>query len=347
MISFVVDDNATSLSVHSRLVERIIDGEVRSFTDPLKALSEAGAVLPDLVLVDFIMPGLDGVTFIRRLRAIAGLELVPVVMITSESDRKTRIEALEAGATDFISKPVEPVELKARLRNLVELRIAQKLLNIRAAERAKSAPLSEGQSTAQQRELMFTVAGAIATRSGEPSEHPMRVAEIARLMALELGFDEISARYIEWAAAFHDIGMIGLPDAVVRGEATAAGADPLQRREHATIGGRFFESSPSPLVRLCQDVALSHHERWNGSGYPSGSKGQDIPIAGRIVAVADAFDERLGRTTAVSDLERVKATILEGAGTEFDPSCVAAFSRAWAAIQSLYRKEPTSIRLVA
>lgn len=338
MRALLIDDNATSLSLLTRLMSKVSDCEVVSFTDPVAAPTSIRSQNFDTALIDYMMDGMNGIEVIRHIRTIDQLRHIPIVMVTGEDERSVRIDAIHAGATDFLTKPIEPVEFKARVKNLLDLRLAQRAV----AERAKWLETEVAQATRRlherERELVFHLARAIESRDGSTGAHVARMAEIARLISEELGLSDDLTRTIHLAAPLHDVGKIGVADAVL----TKGGALTPEERsaieQHVVLGEHILSGSTSDLVRMACDIAAAHHERWDGSGYPRGLAGEDIPLGGRIAAIADVFDALVSTRPykARWSLNKARDYILAGSGTQFDPACVNAFDRRWNEIRELY-----------
>ncbi|MGO7903293.1 HD domain-containing phosphohydrolase [Rhizobium leguminosarum] len=334
----IVDDSESSLLALETAVRGFAGCVVESFTNPLEALARCQAVDFDVVLVDYMMPEMNGIEMVRRLRRQPGYEDVPVVMITSQAKRAVRLEALEAGATDFLAKPFDPLELQARVLNLMALHKAQLAL----ADRAKSLDMAFRHATEQadmrEQEIIWCLAQAMASRDGNTGDHIERVANIAELIAEGLGLDRIQRRNIYLAAPLHDIGKIAIPDAILQKPGKLERHEIERMREHVPIGVAILANSSAELSRVATDIIAGHHEKWDGSGYPKGLSGDAIPIEGRIVAVADVFEALCSDRPYKQawPIEQAYEEIIACSGSHFDPACVAAFRRKWPAIRALF-----------
>ncbi len=275
---------------------------------------------------------------IRRLRRQPGYEDVPVVMVTSQAKRSVRLEALAAGATDFLAKPFDPLELQARVLNLMALHKAQLAL----ADRAKSLDMAFRHATEQadmrEQEIIWCLAQAMASRDGNTGDHIERVANIAELIAEGLGLDRIQRRNIYLAAPLHDIGKIAIPDAILQKPGKLDQHEIELMREHVPIGVAILANSSAELSRVATAIIAGHHEKWDGTGYPKGLSGDAIPIEARIVAVADVFEALCSDRPYKQawPFERAYEEIIACSGSHFDPACVAAFRRKWPAIRALF-----------
>jgi len=333
----IVDDSRSSLAFLVQKVRELGGHEVEAFLDPLAALDRCSVVQFDLVILDNVMPGVDGVEVTRRLRARDSYRLVPIVMVTSDSNKDLRLAAVAAGAHDFLPKPFETVELQARVRNLLALRQAQIELADRARWLMDEVETATRHVVEREEELIWRLARAIEYRDGDTGEHVSRVALISRLIAESVGLPPERCRIIYLAAPLHDIGKIGIADAVLSKPGRLTAAETAIMRQHVSIGARILERGSSELIRVAELIAQSHHERWDGGGYPDCLSGEDIPIEARIVAVADVFDAlcSVRPYKEAWPIERAYAEILRGSGTQFDPNCIAAFEARWPEIASI------------
>jgi putative two-component system response regulator len=327
----VVDDSRSSLGFLAQKVGEVGAHEVEAYLDPLAALDRCAAVQFDLVILDNVMPGVDGVEVTRRLRAREGYRSVPIVMVTSDSDKTLRLAAVAAGANDFLPKPFETVELQARVTNLLALRQAQLDLADRARWLMHEVETATRHVIEREEELIWRLARAIEYRDGDTGEHVSRVALISRIIAEGVGLPPERCRIIYLAAPLHDIGKIGIADAILSKPGRLTTGETATMRQHVSIGARILERGSSELIRAAELIAQSHHERWDGGGYPDCLSGEDIPIEARIVAVADVFDAlcSVQPYKAAWPIAKARSEILRGSGTQFDPTCIAAFEARW------------------
>lgn len=327
----IVEDEPIALSVLKRVAAQGLGCTVIGHHDALDAIADCTETTADLVLVDYQMPGLDGIEFIRRLRAQAPYAHVPVVMITAEKSNALKMEAIEAGATDFLNKPVDPEELKSRARNLLKLRQAQLELADRARLLASEVERATRRLVESEEEIIWRLARAIEYRDGGTGEHISRVASISRILAEELRLEPDHCRNIYLAAPLHDVGKVGIADSILNKPGKLTEEEFAEMRRHVEFGAEILADGHSDLVRVAASIAASHHEKWNGTGYPLGLAGEAIPVEGRIVAIADVFDALCSRRSYKDawSPEDARAEISGLAGTHFDPACVAAFDRSW------------------
>lgn len=336
----VVDDSATNLLLLSQMI-RSIDGTPFPYSDPIKALENAPTLNIDLALVDYEMPGLNGVELIKQLHAVSDLRDVPVVMVTACEQTAVRYAALDAGATDFLRKPVDPVEVKSRLRNLFKLREAQNQLRQRCSGLADEVSATTRELIDREEEIIYRLSRAAEYRDTETGAHIARMARYCRLIAEALGLDKNACRTIYLAAPMHDIGKIAVADSILLKPARLTPEERAVMEHHTLHGHKILADSKSPLIRQAAEIAVSHHERWDGSGYPKGLRGVEIPLFGRIAAVADVFDALTSERPYKSAWkpEDAKAHIVEASGTHFDPACVDAFCGRWDDVMSICASE--------
>lgn len=328
----VIDDSEINLTLLKHLVGRLPECEPRLFADPHEGLSWCQAEVPDLVIVDYMMPGMDGVEFIRRFRGTAGREEIPLLMITANDEREVRYQALDSGANDFLTKPIDKHEFLARTRNMLALRVSQKHL----ADRAEWLTVEVNRATAEiaqrERELIFRISRAAEFRDPETGAHIQRMAHYSRLIAQGLGMPAATQQLILEAAPMHDVGKIGIPDYILLKPGRLTREEFELMKRHAQLGYELLKESGSKVLQLGAEIALTHHEKFDGSGYPRGLSGEAIPLPGRIVAVADVFDALTSERPykRAWDVEQAADYLREEAGKHFDPLCVEVFLGAWA-----------------
>ncbi|WP_342670026.1 HD domain-containing phosphohydrolase [Magnetospirillum moscoviense] len=328
----IVDDNDTNLTLFEQIAKRVAeDVVVTCHPDPIEALQNATASLPDLVVVDFMMPGLDGHQLLEAIRLLPGGRDVPIIMITAAGERQVRHRALELGATDFLTKPVDATEMRVRLTNLLALRrshLAQKNRNKWLAEEVRKATSA---ITAREHELIVRLSRAAEFRDPETGGHIQRMAHFSRMIAAGLGLPDDQCDLILKAAPMHDVGKLGIPDAILLKPGRLTDEEFSVMKRHPSIGHAILDGSESDLIRLGAEIAYYHHEKYDGSGYPFGLKGKDIPLTGRIVAVADVFDALTSTRPYKTGwtVEEAAKFLETGRGTHFDPACVDAFLAAW------------------
>ncbi len=332
MLVHIVDDNHTNLMLFEQLV--LMSGEdveVETYTDPLAALSAALEHLPDLVLVDYMMPKLDGHGYLRSLHQLPGSQDVPVVMVTASNDRAVRQKALDLGATDFLAKPVDPSEVKARLRNLLALRRSTLQLHRMNRDLADGVRTATATVFEREQELIWRLSKAAEFRDPETGGHIARMAHYSQMIARRMGLNDDTCDLLLRAAPMHDLGKLGIPDGILLKPGKLTDEEFRIMAQHPQIGYEILSNSRSELIRMGASIALSHHEKFDGSGYPNHLAGACIPLLGRIVAVADVFDALTSERPykRAWDLDRARALLVDSQGSHFDPECVQAFLQGW------------------
>lgn len=321
----IIDDEFTSRTILDRVV-RSIQGNiiVRTFADPIEAMAWIRSNQADLILVDYMMSGMTGLEVVQQIRSISFLDGVPIVVVTSMEERNIRYKVLDAGASDFISKPLDPYECRARCRNMLTLRRLQK-----ESSRSLTQAVANATDKIHQREMdtLFTLAKAGEHRDSETGNHIKRMAKYSRLIAETLGLSPERCDLIKHAAPMHDIGKIGTPDHILLKPSRLTPEEFDIMKNHATIGHQILQHSPSKYLSLGAVIALGHHEKFDGSGYPGGLKGESIPLEARIVAVADVYDALTSHRPYKKAWSNEEAEIYLTAnrGAHFDPECVDAF----------------------
>ncbi|HVW93509.1 MAG TPA: HD domain-containing phosphohydrolase [Devosia sp.] len=333
----IIDDSRSSLAMLAVVIGELPHVDIATFVSPIEALRRSEAEQFDLVLVDHVMPEMDGVEVTRQLRGRDNYRLVPIIMVTSDRDQRVRLDAIGAGATDFVNKPFDRVELLARVRNLLALRKAQIDLADRANWLAREVERATRHLAEREEEVIWRLARAIEYRDGDTGGHVSRVALVCRMIAEGMKLSPERCRMIYLAAPLHDVGKIGIADAILSKPGRLTAEEMAIMRQHVTIGARILESGSSELIRTAEIIALSHHECWDGSGYPNGLSGLDIPIEGRIAAIADVFDALCSARPykAAWPIDKARAEINALAGTRFDPAGVAAFEARWVDIAAV------------
>lgn len=336
----IVDDRSTARSLLEGLARSLEPGiVVECFAEPQSALEHLQTVTPDLIITDYRMPGMDGIEFTRRVRAEKRLADVPLIIVTVVEDRQIRYQALENGATDFLTRPIDPQECRARCLNLLALRRNQKLVHDRAKWLEDQVSQATREVRERERETLLKLAKAGEYRDQDTGNHIIRMARYARLIAEELQLNAMECDEIESAAPMHDIGKIGIPDQILLKPGFHTPEESVIMRRHPVIGYEILVDSPSRFLQMGAVIALGHHEKFDGTGYPQGLAGTDIPLAARIVAVADVFDALTSvrpykkAWSFQSSLEYIQTH----SGKHFDPDCVHAFEQRIDAVSQIMR----------
>ena len=318
----IVDDTPENLTVLGDILSP--DYKVQAANNGELALKLAGRdPAPDMILLDIMMPGLSGYEVCERLKSNLATRRIPVIFVTAMTDAQDETRGFELGAVDYITKPVSPPVVKARVRTHLALYNQQRELARLVREATEELLLTR-------QEVIRQLGRAAEFKDNETGLHVVRMSQYARLIALAAGLDPRDAELIFQAAPMHDIGKIGVPDAVLKKPAKLDDDEWATMRSHALMGGSIIGDHPSDLLRLARSIALTHHEKWDGTGYPNGLKGEEISIEGRITAVADVFDALTSRRPYKKawTVEEASTFIQEQSGIHFDPRVVGAFLKA-------------------
>ncbi len=317
-----IPENITALAVNLRN-----DYQLVVATNGIDALEAISTERPDLILLDVNMPGMDGYEVCRKLKAQATTCDIPVIFITAMSELQDEERGFELGAVDYITKPISPSILRARVKTHLALHHQTQTLENQVVERTHD--LIE-----TRRQIIIRLSRAAEYRDNETGNHVIRMSHYSRLIAQAGGLDAKFVDLLYNAAPMHDVGKIGIPDSILL---KPGKLDPTEwdiMEQHPAIGAGIIGQHPDELLQMAYVVALAHHEKWDGSGYPNKLQGADIPVAARIVALADVFDALTSnrpykKAWSVEDALRV---IDEGSGKHFDPKWIAPFHAALPAI---------------
>jgi len=326
----IVDDEAANVELLQRILQMDGYSDISGYTDPREFLDSCRILPPDLVLLDLMMPEINGFQVLERLkRSVLDFDYRPVMVITSDDDRETKQKALSSGARDFLAKPVSPVEVRLRVGNLLHTRFLQLELQ-RYAERLEDRVSSRTAQLEEARlEILERLALAAEYRDDETGEHTQRVGREAAALARVLGLPPDEIEDIRRAAPLHDVGKIAIPDRILLKKGPLTDAERAKMQEHATVGASILSGSRFPMMLMAEEIALHHHECWDGSGYPAGLQGEQIPMSARIASVIDVFDslthERVYKRAWTTDeaLDEIQRL----SGTKFDPAVAEAFLR--------------------
>jgi len=318
----VVDDEPANVRVLERLLQRAGYHRIRTTSDSREVEDLFEDFDPDLVLLDLHMPHLDGFELMELLNEKIGPDVyLPVLVLTGHTDPDTKRRALSLGAKDFVGKPFESTEVLLRIKNLLETRTLHEELRAHSETLERKVQSRTRELAEAQTEILHRLALAAEYRDDVTGRHAERVGVVSALIAGALRLPEDEVRVIRRAAPLHDVGKIGIPDAILMKPGPLSPQEFEVMRSHTTIGGRILSGTDYRLLETARLIALYHHEKWDGSGYQPGRAGEDIPLVGRIVAAADAFDclthERPYKTP--TSLEAAKEEIQRTSGSHFDP----------------------------
>lgn len=325
----IVDDGESNVLLLRRMLERAGYTQVRATTDPRRAPAMFLEMVPDLVLLDLHMPEVDGFELMEALGALIGPHrTVPFLILTADATEDAKRRVLSLGGRDFLTKPFDQVELLLRVRNVLEVQLLQNRLrehNQTLEDRvaARTSDLEQARL-----EILDRLALAAEYRDDATQQHAWRIGRTCALLATQLGLPDEDIELIRRAAPLHDVGKIGIPDSILLKPGKLTDAEFGQIKRHTTIGASILSGSGSRVLRMAERIALTHHERWDGSGYPRQLAGEEIPVEGRITAVADVFDALTQERPYKSrwPIEAAVSEILSQASRQFDPDVVEGFS---------------------
>lgn len=326
----IVDDEPANTEFLRHVLRSEGYGQLVESNDAALALERFEELDPDLVLLDLMMPGFDGYQFLERVRSrIDGDDYLPILVVTGDTSAEAQRRALSLGARDFLSKPLSPADIRLRVRNSLQTRHLQKQLrayNLQLEERVSE---RTRELEAARLEILDRLARAAEYRDDDTGQHTQRVGRVAARLAQVLARPQEEVELLRRAAPLHDIGKIGVPDSILLKEGRLTEQEWAVMEEHTRIGADILSGSRFPLLRMAEEIALVHHERWDGTGYPAGLRGDAIPLVGRVVAVADVFDS-LTHARPYKPAWSVKEALAEiesTAGSHFDPAVVEALLR--------------------
>ncbi|MFQ5715933.1 MAG: HD domain-containing phosphohydrolase [Nitrospinales bacterium] len=286
----IVDDEPGNVQVLARILKWAKYDKVLTTTDPTKVERLYQEFKPDILLLDLKMPEMDGFDVMAHLKTIEPDDFLPILVLTAQQDRKVRLKALKAGAKDFLNKPFDTAEVLLRINNLVEthqlhkqIRNQNKTLEEKVLDRTKE--LSESRL-----EIINRLARAAEYRDNETGMHIVRMSRLCARLGELAGLSPKECELILHASPMHDVGKIGIPDNILMKPGKLSPAEWEIMKMHPIIGSEMLSGSSSELLQMAETIALTHQERWDGSGYPKGLKGEEIPLVGRIVALCDVFD---------------------------------------------------------
>lgn len=334
----IIDDTPVNLQLIAALTQAASGFRPECFEDPEEGLQWCLDNNPDLIFVDYMMPKIDGCDFIAEIRKAQWLAETPIVMITAADAPDVRRRALELGATEFLAKPIDNAEFKARVKNLCELRRARQLLADRAEHLQDEVEKAVSAIKAREVELLLRLARAVDSRVQGSAAHGERVGHLCSMIAMCLGLDsEEQARYVA-AGSTHDLGLLAIPDRILHATEPLQGADLDTYKSHSKAGYDILQGSRNELTMLAAEIALSHHEHYDGSGYPEGIRGEAIPLCSRIACVANDFDEMVSANALTP--EEALAQIESYSGKRYDPKVVAAFREMLPAAKAVLTQFP-------
>ncbi|MDV6033908.1 MAG: response regulator [Phycisphaera sp. RhM] len=344
----IVDDEIANVLIAKKILSQAGHSDFETTTDSTVAMNLIHTREPDVVLLDINMPHVDGISILSQIRSVEKFKRLPVLILTANTHSEVKLRCLELGATDFLIKPIDPMELAPRVRNALQSKMYHDQLFYHAAELEKIVLRRTKELEKSRREVIYCLARAAELRDNDTGNHVIRVGRYAGVIARNLGLPERFVDDLELAAQLHDVGKIAIPDAIllkpgklepeeyeiIKGHVKHgrqiikpfAAHDAATMRSHVQTGSEILSDGTS-LMRLAASIAQTHHEKVDGTGYPIGLAGDDIPIEGRITAVADVFDALSSERPYKKAMPREKcfSILEEGRGTHFDSDVLDAF----------------------
>ncbi len=330
-VILVVDDAPENIDVLTVVLSK--NYRVKAAPNGVKALKVAFSSVPDLILLDVMMPGMDGYEVCRRLKDDPRTKNIPIIFVTAKGEVEDETHGFEQGAVDYITKPISPPIVRARVHTQLALHDQNRVLEEKVNQR--TAELNETRS-----EIIKRLGRAAEFKDNETGMHVIRMSHYSQIIAKAIGMDDVEADLLLNSAPMHDIGKIGIPDNVLLKPGKLDTDEWILMKKHPEFGANIIGEHESELLKMAHTVALTHHEKWNGQGYPNGLSAEEIPLVGRIVAIADVFDA-LTTKRPYKDawpVEKAADLIKEEAGQHFDPTLVHAFLQSWPEILAIKEK---------
>lgn len=323
----IVDDEPANLKLLNKLLTGQGYHELVLVQDPREVLDRYREVRPDLILLDINMPHLDGYQVMEQLKTLDDPLIPPIVILTAQHGHDHMLKALALGARDFVSKPFERVELLMRVRNLLDAQIAHRLVHDQKSVLDELVRIRTMELRETRLQVVRQLGRAAEYRDNETGLHIIRMSQVSAVLCRSLGQTEEMCELMLNASPMHDIGKIGIRDEILLKPGKLTPQEFEIMKTHASMGADMLFGDSSELLRIARTIALTHHERWDGSGYPHGLAGQNIPLEGRIVAVADVFDALTSSRPYKKawPVDEAAAFIKENAGKHFDPEVVKHF----------------------
>ena len=323
----IVDDEPINLKLLDKILSAQGYNNLVLLQDSRKVLDTYRQQRADLILLDINMPYLDGFDVLEQLKALDDPLFPPVVILTAQNSQDFLLRALNAGARDFITKPFDRNELLARVRNMLDAYLAHRLVFEQKDVLDEIVQTRTNELRRTRLQVVQRLGRAAEYRDNETGNHILRMSHISALLAKSIGWNEADCELMLHASPMHDIGKIGIPDHILLKPGKLGPEEWEIMKTHATIGANILEGDDSDLMRCASEIALTHHEKWDGSGYPYGLSGEAIPLTGRIAALADVFDALTSERPYKKawTVESAVDLIKESRGTHFDPELVAVF----------------------
>lgn len=345
----IVDDEPVNIKVVRKYLKMAGYSDIIETSRASETLDMVAEQSPDILLLDIMMPEVSGLDILEQLRKTESGRNIPVVILTAMDDRETKARALDLGASDFLTKPVDSLELTARVRNTLQIKRNQDALRNHAEELDRLVAQRTAELAQSRLEVIHCLGRAAEFRDNDTGHHVVRVGRYAGLIARKMGLEKEVVELIEHAAPLHDAGKIGIPDSILLkpgrldpdefeiirkhcefGQRIVGDLEQSEWKEfsaHTEVGAKIMEVGTSPILQMAARIASTHHEKWDGTGYPSGLAGEEIPLEGRITAVADVFDALSSKRPYKDALpiDECMQILEDGRGQHFDPAVLDAF----------------------
>lgn len=323
----IVDDNPVNVLLLERMLRVSGFKNIKTCTDSREVLSLYQIIKPDLLLLDLRMPHMDGYEVLELLNEVKQDDYLSVIVITAQDDKEHRLKALQLGAKDFIGKPFDHSEVLMRIRNLLEIRLLHK--EVREYNRRLEEKVQERTMELEdlQVELIYRLGRVAEYRDNDTGMHVSRIGNYAFELGLAAGMNDEEAQLLLHASTMHDIGKVGIPDEILLKPGVLTADEWEKMKSHTLKGGHILAGSTFAMLKMAEEIALTHHEKWDGSGYPQGLCGDQIPLVGRITAICDVFDALISERPYKKawPLKDAIEEIKKGRGTQFDPYLVDLF----------------------
>lgn len=323
----IVDDQMTNILLLESILQNAGYTQIHTTQVPTEVVALSKELKPDLICLDIRMPEMNGFQVMGQLKVIQEDIFLPILVLTSEEDRETKLRALESGAKDFLHKPFDTTEVLMRIRNLLETSLLNRAISMQKETLEETVRVRTQELKETQLEIVHRLAQAAEHRDNETGSHIVRMSHYAMVLGQACGMSEEECDILFHATPMHDVGKLGTPDRVLLKPGKLDADEWEIMKQHTVIGAQLLANSQSPVLQMGEVIALTHHERWDGSGYPNQLVGEDIPLVGRICAIADVFDA-LSSKRCYKDpwpLEKTLKEIRSLSGIQFDPRLIEIF----------------------
>lgn len=335
----IVDDQMTNILLLESILQSAGYINIHSTQEPTEVVGLVKELNPDLICLDIRMPQINGFQVMGQLKIIQKEMFLPILVLTSEEDRETRLRALESGAKDFLHKPFDKCEVLMRIRNLLEASLLNRTITLQKDTLEETVKERTQQLKETQLEIVHRLAQAAEHRDNETGSHIVRMSHYAVVLGRACGMNEEECDILFHATPMHDVGKLGIPDKILLKPGKLDSEEWEIMKQHTVIGGQLLSNSQSPVLQMGEIIALTHHERWDGSGYPNRLAGEDIPLVGRICAIADVFDALSSKRCYKEPwpLEKVLQELRSLSGVQFDPRLLEMFDELLPVILEIQR----------